>query len=106
MVLIARKKQKPIQLHNGTRFLVHKGEIPCVTLKKLHYFLFNDILLITKSQGERYKLLFKVDLLKSSMEASTEGVYELTFPPNEKLQFRVTEKSQENLEVNLNINNN
>jgi len=89
---------KPLQLHNGTRFLVHRGNITTSASKKLHFFLFNDILLLTKPQGERYKLLHKVDLVKSSMEASSEGLYELTLTQTEKLQFRVTEKSLENLE--------
>lgn len=54
---------------------------------------------MTKAQGDRFKLLYNIELVKSSMEASSEGVYELSFPPTEKLQFRVTEKSLENLEV-------
>jgi len=90
--------EKPVQLHNGTRFLVHRGNITTAASKKLHFFLFNDILLLTKAQGERFKLLHKIELVKSTMEASSEGLYELSFPTNEKLQFRVTEKSQENLE--------
>jgi len=89
---------KPVQLHNGTRFLVHRGNITTAASKKLHFFLFNDIILLTKAQGDRYKLLHNIELVKSSMEASSEGFYELAFPTNEKLQFRVTDKSLENLE--------
>ena len=97
--LIINGIQKPVQLHNGTRFLVHRGNITTAASKKLHFFLFNDIILLTKAQGDRYKLLHNIELVKSSMEASSEGFYELAFPTNEKLQFRVTDKSLENLEV-------
>lgn len=90
----------PFQLHNETRFLVHQGDIHSISLKKLHYYLFNDILLLTKPQGDRQKLVYLIDLLHASMEAKPEAVYELSFPHEKEkvqLQFRI-DKGLSNLE--------
>lgn len=89
--------KSPFQLHNETRFLVHQGLVYGVSLKKLHYYLFNDILFITKAQGDKQKMLYNVDLLHASMDAKPEAIYELSFG-NEKLSFRI-DKGLDNLEV-------
>ena len=56
-----------------------KGHIYCSNLKKLYYFLFNNLLLLTKQQTDKvdttvrpkYKLLYMVSLLDVSMTPNT-----------------------------------
>ena len=74
-----------MNLHDETRSLVHKGHLKCVTLKRIHYFLFNDVLLLTKQQGDKHKLLFQIDLVDATMEAvigdaSAGSSFSLQFP--------------------------
>jgi len=87
-------ENKPITLQNETRCFVEKGVIHCVTLKKIQYFLFNDLLVLSKTQGEKFKVLHAIDLVDASLDlvecdnGKYQVVFELAFP-NEKLQFLV-----------------
>jgi len=86
----------PITLQHHSRCFVLKGFLHSITLKKLTFFLFTDLLLLTRPQGDKFKLLHSVDLSDCSLEASEDTkIYTLTFG-NEKLQFK-SEKSLENI---------
>jgi len=75
---------RPLNLHQDERYVVNKGTMFCTQLKKIHYFLFVDLLLITKSQGEKYRLIHYINLEDADIELlqtdkNGKELYELTF---------------------------
>jgi len=83
---------RPFKIAENSRYLIMKGHIYCSNLKKLYYFLFNNLLLLTKQQTDKvdttvrpkYKLLYMVSLLDVSMTPNTNDKgkteYKLTLP--------------------------
>lgn len=59
----------------------------CSSMKRLHYFLFNDILLLTKAQGDKFRLVHYIpleeaffdDKLCSSGTPRTKEYFDLNF---------------------------
>merc|ERR1712000_3962 len=59
------------------------GVLNSTVQKKLSYFLFNDVMLLAKSQNEKFRLLHFINLgdaaLKELTDKSKKDTYELTF---------------------------
>ena len=59
---------RPINLLQENRFLVRKGSLNSSAQKKLTYFLFNDVMLLTKSQNEKFRLLHFINLADAALK--------------------------------------
>lgn len=57
--------------------------------------------MLTKPQGDKFKLVHNFSLHNATMDACAGGIYELKVD-NEKLQFKADEKYLESLEVRIN----
>jgi hypothetical protein len=69
--------QYPMSVHSATRKLISKGHLPPLSTKgkqkTLHYFLFNDLLLITKPSGDKNKLVNMLDLMDAVFETQAQA---------------------------------